>query len=92
MLMYTTITYSKQERVAVVTLNRPKVDNAISRLMTRELDLAFNQACIDDEIRCIVLRSESVTTSWPHPCEPSHMSKWGDVRVWGGQSRIPQET
>ena len=64
--MYTTITYSKQDRVAVVTLNRATVANAISRLMTRELDLAFNQACIDDDIRCIVLRSEGSHFSSGH--------------------------
>lgn len=53
--MYTQLTYTTLDRVAVVTLARPKVANAISRKMTREIDAAFQAACADDDIRCILV-------------------------------------
>jgi len=49
------ITYRVQDGLAIVTLNRPRVANAISRRMTRELDRAFDDACLDDRVGCIVL-------------------------------------
>ena len=63
---FTTITYETRGKVAIVTLNRPKVQNAISRLMTRELDLAFTIACQDDVVKCIYLRSEGNNFSSGH--------------------------
>ena len=34
------------------------VANAISRRMTRELDHAFDKACADESVKCILLRGE----------------------------------
>jgi len=42
------------------------VANAVSRRMTRELDRAFDIACLDDEIKCIVLRGEGAHFSSGH--------------------------
>lgn len=53
---YTQILYEKQERIALVTLNRPHVRNAQSRLLLEELDAAFAEAARDDGVRCVVLR------------------------------------
>lgn len=56
---YSHITYeTTADRLAVVSLNRPRVRNAVSRGMTYELDAAFARACDDSQVRVIVLRSE----------------------------------
>ena len=41
--------------VCTVELNRPRLRNAISRIMTLELDGAFAMACNDPAVRTIVL-------------------------------------
>jgi enoyl-CoA hydratase len=56
---YSHITYeTTADRLAVVSLNRQHVRNAVSRGMTYELDAAFARACNDPQVRVIVLRSE----------------------------------
>jgi enoyl-CoA hydratase len=52
---YDLILYERIERVAVVTLNRPRYRNAQSRALLEELDAAFAEARADDEVRVIVL-------------------------------------
>lgn len=52
---FKTILYDKADRVAKVTLNRPKYRNAQSRLMLEEMDSAFADADTDDDIRVIIL-------------------------------------
>ncbi|MCG8588634.1 MAG: enoyl-CoA hydratase [Proteobacteria bacterium] len=42
--------------VAIVTMNRPKYNNAQNGAMTYALDAAFQQAAFDDRIKVIVLR------------------------------------
>jgi enoyl-CoA hydratase len=88
------INYSVFGRVAVVSLNRPRVANAVSRLMTRELSRAFEIACDDDRVRCILLRSEGrhfssghdlgsaehfADTAFPQELDPSSR---GDYLKW----------
>ena len=63
---YKTIVVETRGPVAVVTLNRPSVANAVSRLMTREIDDAFNNICEDNSIKCIYLRSEGKHFSSGH--------------------------
>ena len=52
---YEQILYEKRDRVAVVTLNRPRYRNAQSRVLLEEMDAAFEEARADDEVRVIVL-------------------------------------
>jgi enoyl-CoA hydratase len=48
--------WTVQERVATVTLNRPKVLNALNAAMLRELDELFAELALDDAVRVILLR------------------------------------
>eukprot|EP00040_Diaphanoeca_grandis_P026504 m.148589 g.148589 ORF g.148589 m.148589 type:complete len:295 (-) comp30608_c0_seq2:61-945(-) len=81
---YTEIAYSVREdlKVAIISLNRPETVNAISRLMTRELDLAFNRACADDCVNVIYLRGEGNHFSSGHDLG-------SDIQI--GDSSFPQE-
>lgn len=56
--MYETILLKKEDRVATISLNRPKVLNAFSMQLHEEIYDALNDAAADDEVRCIVLRGE----------------------------------
>jgi enoyl-CoA hydratase/carnithine racemase len=49
------ILVTTQDRVAVVSLNRPDVRNAVTLLMWRELANIFSELAGDDEVRAIVL-------------------------------------
>jgi enoyl-CoA hydratase len=51
----TTVLYEKHDRIAKLTLNRPRYKNAQSRLMLEEMDQAFIDANADDDIRVIIL-------------------------------------
>jgi len=50
-----TVQYERRDRVAIVTLNRPRYRNAQNSAMTYALDAAFGQAVDDDEVAVIVL-------------------------------------
>ena len=56
--MYETILYEKKGGVADVVLNRPKKLNAFDGTMHEELYAALDDAAVDDEVRCVVLRGE----------------------------------
>ncbi len=56
--MYETIVSEKQEGVATISLNRPKVLNAFNGRMHEEVHEALDRATEDDEVRCLVLRGE----------------------------------
>ncbi|MFC4521464.1 enoyl-CoA hydratase-related protein [Cupriavidus pinatubonensis] len=47
--------YEKRDRVATITLNRPKRLNAWNEILNRELRLAVQMASEDDDVRCIVI-------------------------------------
>lgn len=49
------ILYSKQDRVATVTLNRPAKMNAYSEVMVHEILAAFADARDDDSVRAVIL-------------------------------------
>lgn len=46
----------EQGEIALVTMNRPKYNNAQNGAMTYALDAAFKQAAFDDNVKVIVLR------------------------------------
>ena len=49
--------YDTEDRVAVITLNRPEKANAVSGLTLDEMDECFTRANDDTDVRVIVLRS-----------------------------------
>jgi enoyl-CoA hydratase len=53
---YETILITIADHIATVTLNRPKVLNALNAAMLRELDEAFAALASDDTVRAILLR------------------------------------
>jgi enoyl-CoA hydratase/carnithine racemase len=53
---YEFIIFEKQDHVAVLTLNRPKVNNAMNMGMISEITFALERAEQDEEIRCIIFR------------------------------------
>ena len=55
MANYQTILYEKKRRGVQITLNRPKVLNALSAELLNELDAALEEARTDPEIRAVVL-------------------------------------
>mgnify|MGYP001326280518 CR=1 FL=1 len=54
-MSYETIKIDQAERVAVITLNRPEVLNALSLQLIRELDNALTEMEQDDEVGAIVV-------------------------------------
>ncbi|HKO17734.1 MAG TPA: enoyl-CoA hydratase-related protein, partial [Acidobacteriaceae bacterium] len=55
-MAYETLLLETRDNVAVVTLNRPKVLNALNAAMLHELDQAIDALAADSTIRAIVLR------------------------------------
>ncbi len=49
------VIYESKDRVATITLNRPKKLNAISETMPENIAAAFNHAAVDDSVHVIVL-------------------------------------
>jgi enoyl-CoA hydratase len=58
MSKYKQIIYEKQDKIARVRLNRPKYLNAQSHVMLDEMDMAFQEAVDDDDVRVIILSGE----------------------------------
>jgi enoyl-CoA hydratase/carnithine racemase len=52
---FETILYQKEDRIAIITLNRPERHNAFNLAMARELKRAWDEAKKDPEVVCIVL-------------------------------------
>jgi enoyl-CoA hydratase/carnithine racemase len=55
---YETLLVTKDDGIAWVSLNRPKVRNAINEQMQRELHQVWHSFRYDDDVRCIVLTGE----------------------------------
>ncbi|KEO86218.1 MAG: enoyl-CoA hydratase [Erythrobacter sp.] len=53
------ILYAVKDGVAYVTLNRPAFHNVQNSQMTYALDDAFQRAVDDDDVKCIVLKSDA---------------------------------
>ncbi len=52
---YNMVLIEKEDRVAIITLNRPEKLNAFNMEMTAEIDMAFDEAARDKEVRAIIL-------------------------------------
>ena len=53
-MAYEHILVDKEEGVAIITLNRPEVLNAMNRRLSTELHEAVGAMNADDEVGCIV--------------------------------------
>lgn len=53
--IYTTITMTYDDKVALITLSRPRKKNAFSKLMYRELEKAIRSASANKEVSVIML-------------------------------------
>lgn len=60
------VEYANEDRVAVVTLNRPAQANAQNLALLLELDACFDRAVADDAVRVIVLRANGKHFSSGH--------------------------
>jgi enoyl-CoA hydratase/carnithine racemase len=66
MQSFAQIEYTVRSPLAIISLNRPAVRNAVSLSMTTELDEAFKLAVRDHEVRVIVLRANGANFSSGH--------------------------
>ena len=57
-MSYQFIEIKRENRVAVIYLNRPREMNALNKAMVEELDRAFNEMAVDDDIKAVVLTGE----------------------------------
>ena len=55
---YQTIKVELKNHLATISLNRPKVKNAINRTMARELKQAFDRLSDDSNVNVIILTGE----------------------------------
>ena len=53
---FKTLSYSLQNGICTITMNRPEVYNALNEQMKDDLNDAFKEAEKDGSVRCIVLR------------------------------------
>src|SRR5687767_5253877 len=53
--MYSHLLYAAKDSIATITVNRPKVRNALNGATIEELGAAFEQVKNDDTIRVVVL-------------------------------------
>ena len=54
--MYSTLSYTVEERVARITMERPERRNALNATMIGELTEAFSAAAADADVRVVILR------------------------------------
>ncbi|MGL5839283.1 MAG: enoyl-CoA hydratase [Sphingorhabdus sp.] len=64
------IAYERIGRVGVITLDRPERRNAQNKRLLDQLDKAFDQAALDDEVRVIVLKANGPHFSAGHDMSP----------------------
>jgi enoyl-CoA hydratase len=60
-----------EDRIARVTLDRPKQHNAQNAELLKELDEAFDRAVADDDVRVIILRANGKNFSAGHDIAPA---------------------
>ena len=58
MTQYNALTFSVANKIATITMNRPKKANALNRTLWFELGEALDEADENDEVRVVVLRGE----------------------------------
>ena len=68
--MTASVLYEKQDKVAVLTLNRPEVNNAQDPELLRRLDEAWGQANDDQDVHVILLQANGRNFSAGHDMNP----------------------
>lgn len=82
-MAYEALIYEVNDRVAIITLNRPQRLNAFSLALRDEIVAAVKQADEDPAVRVLIItgageaRSPRVTTSRNRPTAPSARSRSG---------------
>jgi len=81
MMEYQEILFEKKERIARVTLNRPKTLNAMSPMLIDELNRAFDEIEEDDDVRVAIItgagdRAFSAGIDLGKPGEPFAYRSW----------------
>jgi enoyl-CoA hydratase len=66
MVDYKHLRYEKGDRIAKITMDRPRYRNAQSRLLLEEMDNAFASAADDDGVRVVILAGEGEHFSSGH--------------------------
>ena len=74
------VTYESADGIALISMNRPKYNNAQNGRMTYELDAAFMRAVADDDVKVIVLRGKG-----------KHFSAGHDIGTPGRDVHLSQE-
>lgn len=78
------------EGVARIVMARAEARNAQDKRMTYELNDAFDRACADDRVNCIVLAGDGPHFSAGHDLrDRSSMADFKPVSPWGGSARRP---
>jgi enoyl-CoA hydratase len=77
------------EGVARVVMARPEARNAQDRRMTYELNDAFDRACADDRVGCIILAGDGPHFSSGHDLRDRGRFEHAPVSTWGGSMRRP---
>ncbi len=70
------VLYSASDRVALITLNRPKYRNAQSYALLDELDAALDRAAADPEVRVAVVRGAGGNFSSGHDLGTPDQAAW----------------
>jgi enoyl-CoA hydratase len=65
------VRYEVEDRVGVITLDRPEKANAQNARVLRELDHAWDRAAADRGVRVVVMRSSGKHFSAGHDLTPS---------------------
>ena len=73
-MTYKNIIYEKRGRIAILTLNRPQVLNALSSALLDEMDVALIEAEQDDGIRVIIIKGAGRAFSAGADIEPREQS------------------
>lgn len=79
---YETIITSRDERVALITLNRPKALNALNDQLMDELGHALQSFDADDEIACMVITGSE--KAFAAGADITMMAKYGFMDVYKG--------
>jgi enoyl-CoA hydratase len=88
-MAYSNVIYEKSDRIAKITLNRPKYRNAQSTALLKELDRAFAEAAEDRDVRVVILAGAGDHFSSGHdlgtPDERADTSSYLNTRGTGNR-------
>ena len=76
MAEYSNLTLEVQDRIAVLSVNRPDKLNALNEQTIRELGQAIDEITGRDDVGGVILTGVARRRSWPAPTSPS-WRRWG---------------